>query len=198
MSIREYKEDEHPGGFIGFRVARTIGIQTDYKQKYFSVSEHGLAVAKSLAHEKDNEWKILANEVTLENKLNNKSRKSLSKNVIAEGLRAYIQTESKIREGVRKTYFVPCFLVKKIGAGKSSILFRIAKHGYPNAYGLAVKEYGKIHDLSANQILSLFARIPDKTLFTGYLLNNIRGRNHKLSKKTLSAILNNDKSAIVL
>lgn len=36
MSVRIYKDGEHPAGFVGVRVVRTIGSQRDYRQKYFN------------------------------------------------------------------------------------------------------------------------------------------------------------------
>ncbi|MBN4063739.1 hypothetical protein JYT79_03050 [Cardiobacterium sp. AH-315-I02] len=184
MTVLEYKINDHPGGFVGFRVARTIGEEKNYKQKYFSAKKHGYANAKILANDQDSQWLMQAEKVRFQSKRNT-SRKNRNINIIVDGLRAYISTENRIRDGKKKTYFTPCFLVKKIGAGQPSIMFRTNKHGYKKAYILAVKKLAEIQDLPATKALSIMAAMPDKKIFTGYLLDNIRKRDHTLSKKEL-------------
>lgn len=193
MAVIEYKSDEHPGGFIGFRVARTVGNSSNYKQKYFSIKKHGYHTAKRLAYKLNDKLSSLACE-ELKNKKMTTIRNHSSANVVTPGLRAYISTESKKRNDKTTVYFIPCFLVKKVGAGQSSISYRIAKHGYRNAYILAVKKYVEIHDLTAGQHLSLLSMMPDKTIFTDHLLNNVYERGHQLSKKMLTDILDNPNS----
>ena len=190
MAVIEYKEGEHGGGFIGFRVARTIGTASDYRQEYFSLSDYPRAEARSLANELEDVWKQEAREV-LQSKTRNiyMSRPKAGVHIIADGFRASIGIERKVRGGELRTYFVPCFLVKMPGYGKSNITYRIRKLGYKSAYVKAAKKYGDIHNLSTNDRLALIAKEPNKGVFTDYLLKKIRGNGHKLSKKDLLSML---------
>jgi hypothetical protein len=36
MAVIYYGEGTHDAGFVGFRVARTVGVADDYRQEYFS------------------------------------------------------------------------------------------------------------------------------------------------------------------
>ena len=191
MSVREYFEGEHPGGFVGFRVVRTVGSgKGSYRQKYFSTNRYEYEEASELAFTLDRQWKALALEESKQGRVKKtKPRINSSSSCIAEGLRAYISTETKFRAGERRTYFTPCFLVKKVGRGQSDIQFRITTHGYHRAYVLAAKRYAEIHSLSTDQQLALLAVKPDRSLFTGDLLKGLRKRGHILAKATLLAQL---------
>lgn len=57
MTVIYYGEGEHPAGFVGYRVARTIGVDTEYRQKYFSLNVYPAVVAFKKAHKLDSEWK---------------------------------------------------------------------------------------------------------------------------------------------
>jgi len=59
MAVIEYKEGQHGGGFVGFRVARTIGSNKDYRQKYFSIKKYA-DKAFDLANDMDAKWKAMA------------------------------------------------------------------------------------------------------------------------------------------
>jgi len=188
MSVIEYKINEHAGGFVGFRAERTIGIESDRRCLYFSLNEYNHSEAKKLALECDNKWKAEANLFKKENKLS-KKRRNANPNVIVDGFRAYIDVQKKKRAGKIKCYFSPVFLVKHPGHGKPSISFRINKYGYRGAFMAALKKYSEIHGLTNDQKLSVLAKIPDRSLFYGYLLKNLRDRGHVLTKNTLSKVL---------
>lgn len=190
MAIIEYKLGEHQSGFVGFRVARTIGDQADYRQEYFALSEYSRADARRFAKELDHEWQLEAKEV-LKSKKKNIYTDSLKykKNVFAIGLRASIEVEHKFRGGEDRAYFAPCFLVKKPGIGKSCITYRIRKLGFECAYIEAVTKYCELHDLSDEDEAVLLSRQPDRTLFTNTLLKELRTRGYKLSKKALEEMM---------
>lgn len=40
MAIIEYNEGEHPAGFVGLRVVRTIGVNSEYRQTYLSYRDY--------------------------------------------------------------------------------------------------------------------------------------------------------------
>ncbi len=189
MTILEYKKDEHPSGFIGFRVVRTLGANDDYRQKYFSINKYGYDAAKVAAQAQDLEWKKVAenNKKNFKNKLNVK--KNSNPGVIVNGLRAYIIAEKKLRREGYKHYYTPCFIVKKPGVGNPDITFRITKHGYRSAYVKAVKKYCELHALGNNDKLRMIALLPDRSLFMNDMLKNLRDRGHKMTKKYLAVLL---------
>ena len=190
MAVIEYKEYEHDGGFVGFRAVRTIGKESDYRQKYFSLQDYTHEQAKKLAYEQDEKWKKEAAEVVKARAKDiYKVRTKKDLHIFAEGFRAYIETDKKFRAGEIRTYYSPCYMVKIPGAGKSDITFRIRKHGFEGAYKEAVKKYCEIHHLSRKDKSALLKKQPDKTLFTDNLLGRLRKRGHKLSKKVLTEIL---------
>ncbi len=45
MAVIYYGEGTHDAGFVGFRVARTVGVADDYRQEYFSLREYSYATA---------------------------------------------------------------------------------------------------------------------------------------------------------
>lgn len=61
MGVRFYRPGEHQGGFIGFRVTRTVG--DEYKQRYFSTNglsedDFWFRYLKVKAQLVDTEWKV--------------------------------------------------------------------------------------------------------------------------------------------
>lgn len=165
MAVIYYGEGTHDAGFVGFRVARTVGVADDYRQEYFSLREYSYATAHRLAYSLDRKWEAEAEEVKRQNKTC-KRRRNSGPNIIAEGLRAYISIENRSRMGVKRTYFAPCFLVTKPGYGNGDIVFRISTHGYAEAYEKAVEKYCEIHDLTDEQYVELLDRMPSTEVFT--------------------------------
>lgn len=181
MAVIYYGEGTHDAGFVGFRVARTVGVADDYRQEYFSLREYSYATTHRLAYSLDRKWEAEAEEVKRQNKTC-KRRRNSGPNIIAEGLRAYISIENRSRMGVKRTYFAPCFLVTKPGYGNGDIVFRISTHGYAEAYEKAVEKYCEIHDLTDEQYVELLDRMPSTEVFTGYLLNALLIRGHRATK----------------
>jgi len=198
MAVLRYNNDEHPAGFSGYRVARTIGHNSDYRQRYFSFKIYGKTEAKKLALALDEEWKKAAEKVT-RGKLLKRVREPPEKqrpNIITKGFRAVIRTEKKWRSGERRTYFVPGFIVERPGRNSGQRLFRIAKLGYGAAYAEAVKYYIKIHKLPKKQTKTLLGKLPPQTVFTRYLLNRLRRNGHKLKRVGLEKLIRGTKHGI--
>jgi len=195
MSVIKYKIGEHGSGFVGYRVARTIGDNADYRQKYFSFKYYGEDAAKKLAYSLDKRWQSEAikvrryKELLYGLRLNDDERRP---HVIAKGLRGSILVERKYREGRMKTYFAPGFHAAPRGHGRSERFFRIGKWGFKGAYIKAVAFYAKARQLNAADTLALVARQPEKTLFTEYLLPQCQDRGHDLSKQHLAEVLNKE------
>ncbi|EOW9487423.1 TPA: hypothetical protein ACHYPN_003649 [Yersinia enterocolitica] len=181
MAVIYYGEGTHDAGFVGFRVARTVGVADDYRQEYFSLREYSYATAHRLAYSLDRKWEAEAEEVKRQNKTC-KRRRNSGPNIIADGLRAYIGIENRSRMGGKRTYFTPCFLVTKPGYGNGDIAFRVSTHGYNEAYEKAVETYCEIHNLTDEQYVELLDRMPSKEVFTGYLLDALLMRGHRATK----------------
>lgn len=183
MSVIEYRDGDHGAGFIGFRVATTLGKDGEYRQKYFSIKKMPYDDAKREAESLDRRWREEAKKRMSEYRLSSR-RKGLGSGSIVEGLRAYIHIEKKTRGSVTRSYLVPCFYVSDRESGKSDKCYR-TNQGYRKAYVGAVKKYVEIHNLNPQQHLALISRLPDRTLFTDILLKEARGRGHKIKKKDL-------------
>jgi len=183
MAVIEYKEGEHPQGLVGFRVARTLGSDSHRKEYFFSTSTYG-DKAKELAYDKDRE---LA-EIAKVNRRNN-SLKRKSNYQFATGFCAKILVERKTRGGELRTYFCPAFCVSHEGKDKA---FRIPKWGYQLAWSKAVSFFVESRELDGNEALSLLARKPDKSIFTGTLLKRTNQRGHKITSKRMKEMLDKE------
>lgn len=183
MAIIEYKEGEHPQGLIGFRVARTLGSDANRKEFFFSTSVHG-DKAYQLAKEKEQELAAIALDNRRKNALKRKSNYQF-----ATGFCAKILVERKTRGGELRTYFCPAFCVSYDGKDRA---FRIPKWSYAGAWAKAVSFFVETRDLDGNEALSLLARKPDKSIFTGNLLKRVTRRGHKLTGKKLKEMLDTE------
>jgi hypothetical protein len=188
MSVKEFKEGEHPGGFVGFRVATTVGRSDDFRQAYFSLSEYGWRKARTLARQLDKQWREEAAKVASDMKLKG-GHKNAAVNLGVTGLRAYISVEKKQRGGGLKVYFSPDFIVSIPGYGNGAKVFRIKKLGYETAWVSAVTHYCKLHRYDGEIKEKLLGEKPDSAIFSGPLLKNLRQRGYKLGKKELEAML---------
>lgn len=180
MAVIEYKEGQHPQGLIGFRVARTLGSDKKRKEYFFSISVYGKD-SENLARQKDAELAEIAKQNRAKNALKRKSAYQF-----ATGFCAKILVERKTRGGELRTYFSPAFSVTHNGVEKA---FRIPKWGFHTAWSKAVSYYSETRNLDGNESLSLLARKPEISLFTGTLLTKARARGHKLTKRALMEAL---------
>lgn len=186
MAVIEYKEGEHPQGLVGFRVARTLGSDKNRKEFFFSLSIHG-EKAQTLAAQKDQELKLLAEKNKRSNALKSKSNYQF-----ATGFCAKILIERKTRGGELRTYFCPAFCVSNQGKDRA---FRVSKWGYAGAWSKAVAFFAETRNLDGNEALSLLARKPEKTVFTGRLLKRVTERGHKLTARKLKEMLEAEPTA---
>jgi len=63
MAVLFYEEGEHLAGFIGYRVATTLGEESEFRQRYFGLSEYSPAQAHNLAESIDRKWRTDAEAV---------------------------------------------------------------------------------------------------------------------------------------
>jgi hypothetical protein len=191
MGILKYAVGHHGGGFIGYRVTRTIGSNNDYRQRYFSEKKLGWKEALRQAELQDEEWfkeaKIIRrSKPILELK---GTQKTTSKNIIVSGFRAIIITDNRFRRGEFRTYFSPAFEVRKLGTTEMPLYFPIKKLGFRGAYIKAAKKYNELQGLSANSHLALVAKMPDRELFRGFLRQRLVRNGHRLTLKEIDKLL---------
>lgn len=164
MSVRFYEKGEHPAGFVGFRVARTIGTDSNYRQKYFSLNAYEKREAERLAHELDSQWLAESESYLREQKI-----WSLSKpgNVgrIADGL--YLSLKYGLAKANR--YLDPCVVVGSAVYGEGDTRFSIPHLGYAEAFTQAVDLYVEQYQLTPNEREELLSRQPAIEVFTNCL-----------------------------
>lgn len=191
MAVIFYDTGEHDAGFVGFRVATTIGSDKEYRQAYFSLKQYSYAMAARLAHDLDEKWRAEAEAVLRERKLI-QPQPALKPNIVARGFRAAIGIERKIRKGVKTTYFSTNFIIEKAGNGRSTLTFRTTVHGYAKAFELAAMEYRQIHGLTQDEYDELLGRLPCTTVFTDFLYERVKANGHEISVDDVIGKLNID------
>ncbi len=163
MAIFEYKEGEHPGGFVGFRVVCTVG--GEYRQKYFSlrkVKRNEKAALKKQVVELEAKWAAEAEKIRKERAVMGDHPNVKKVHATGyTGLRCVILCEKKKRAGELRSYYAPAFVAR----GKGEKAFRISKFGYENAWAAAVNYYADNHELPRGLKPKMLKAIPDKAQF---------------------------------
>ena len=188
MAVLEYKEGDHPGGFVGFRAVRTVGCDNDYRQLYFSLKEYSYTRAKALAEQFENEWAKEAADVLREKRLNGQMLRS--QNTIATGLRGYINAEKRTRAGQSRRWYTPVFLVRA-EKGRDKV-FNIYTLGYQAAWEQAVDAYADYYELPDLDKLRLLAKRPPKTFFTETLYSGLSKRGHHIPQSVIEEKMQTD------
>jgi len=182
MAVIFYAEGEHPAGFIGFRVATTLGEAKDFKQQYFALSEYSYEEAYKQAHALNDQWRALATTVRHTQRLKDTSSRG-NPGYIATGLRGALLVEHKRN---RETPLIrPCFVAQVPGYGNGQVAIPIIKHGYVKAYVMAIDRYALLNNLSDEESAALISRIPKKTMFTQDLWKQLISKEIFVSKSSI-------------
>lgn len=174
MAVIFYAEGEHPTGFVGYRVATTLGTASEFRQRYFSLSQYSAHVAERLANELDEQWRDQADEVRSRRRLT-VARGNCGPGRLVTGLRAVFRVE-RGRKAHYGTYITPMFVVQVPGHGAGERRFSIPKLGFDDAFTQAVDYYSAVNGISETERNYLLSLKPGAELFTGVLLD---GLNHK-------------------
>jgi len=164
MSVRFYEKGEHPAGFVGFRVARTIGADSNYRQKYFSLNAHSMREAERLAYELDSQWLAESERYLREQKIWSLPKQGNVER-IAHGL--YLSLKYGLTKA--KRYLEPCVVVGSSVYGEGDIRFSITHLGYDEAFTQAVDLYVERYQLTPNEREELLSRQPAIEIFTNCL-----------------------------
>lgn len=186
MAMFEYKEGQHPGGFIGLRVVCTVG--DDYRQKYFSFRKIKAKTEKA---------KVKKEAIALEAKWAEEAKKIRRERAVLgdhpnvktvhatgyTGLRCVILCEKKQRAGELRHYYAPAFIAR----GNGEKAFRISKFGYDKAWAEAVKYYAENHDLPRGLKPKIAKALPEKDRFRK-IRNDMKKRGHDIPMDVLKKI----------
>ncbi len=167
MTVIFYGEGDHPSGFIGYRVATTLGSNGSYNQQYFSCNTYSTEAAKIKADAKNKQWREHAAEYKKESMLDNLR----ADNYIAANFRAIIRRRKEKLKTGSACYVYPAFSVGVSGGnGINAKEFPIGKkHTFDEAFLLAVNAYCTMYGFDDKAKQVLLSRKPAKDLFTGYL-----------------------------
>lgn len=189
MAFTFYDVGEHPDGFVGFRVLTKKKNNVVYKQRYFSLDDYTYVQAQVLAQLYNNKWNC---ELDLVNAqlLVNPTKHPVNR--ILPGLRAVIDLDKGVKQGVTREYLVTSFVVDvNLNADKSSFKsFRTNTVGYDQAFLNAIKEYIKVRELPEDNLESLLELKPNPDIFTGFLFNRLSKRTDKYTVEDVIQKLN--------
>ncbi len=185
MAIFEYKEGQHPGGFVGFRVVCTVG--DEYRQKYFSLrkaKKNEKATIKKTAVALEAKWATEAAKVRKERAVmgDHPNVKKVHSTGYT-GLRCVILCEKKKRAKEVRSYYAPAFVAR----GNGEKAFRISKYGYENAWKEAVKYYSEHHELPRGLKPQILKAIPEKGRFRK-IRNDMKKRGHEVPMDVLKKV----------
>lgn len=172
MAVIEYRKGDHPGGFIGFRVTRTVGVTNDWRQAYFGLSDFSHPTAYRLAHELHARWEAEAEQVRKQNRVLNRGPFRRGETSVACGLTIHAGVERKWRAGERRAYPVFGFAVRR-GRGVGAQVFRISTQGYDGAWDAAVSAYVKRHELDAEETALLRRQKPSPKQFAAVAVRRL-------------------------
>ncbi len=167
MSVIYYGEGDHPAGFIGYRVATTLGECSEFRQRYFALSEYSPAQAQALAEELNDKWRREA-EAAKRDSLLERKRPYGGPGVIVMGLRASFNVK-RGKKAHHATTITPCFIVSNPEYGKGHTTFVTTTMGFDAAFIAAVEHFGRIHALSPEELAVIVSLKPDQELFTDTL-----------------------------
>lgn len=169
MAVIEYTEGAHSGGFVGIRVATTLGSNGEYRQAYFSYKDYSPGKAKYLAEALNEQWREQALAQRQHDWVNRPNARS-GQGWVAAGLRADLLRENKVRGGRRRMYYAPAFTVDQWPRGGEGghRHFRVnvaAGRSLEHAFHTAVSHYATVRKLSIEEQASLLSRQPFARLF---------------------------------
>lgn len=161
MAVFFYPPGALSSGFVGYRVATTLGDETQYAQKWFSLSDYSPGEARQQAYALNNLWRSKAEQAVKGKKSDYRSWTSIDD---VPGLWAQIQVSKKVRQGHVKHYATPCFAVQLKRYAK---LFRISstRRDYLEAWDEACRCYIESRGLPAECFNHLIDLMPDPSLF---------------------------------
>ncbi len=193
MAVFFYDHGDHPAGFVGYRVATTLGRACDYKQKYFAESEYGRATGSRLAHELDARWRAEAMDVRREDRLT-RTRSFAGPGALVTGLNALLRVKRGKKAHCRDT-ITPVFVVSLPGYGKGNRTFSLRELGLNEAFRQAVDYYCLVHGLTNEEKNILLKLKPKPDLFIHTLRLNLLKRGTIITAAEVADIIKNGETS---
>ena len=180
MSVYYYKHGEHPAGFVGFRVATSVGGK--YRQRYFSLNRYEYHEAKRLAYELDRKWKKDI-EFEQHKKAVSPVAKRRVSNAIADGFLLQVIRVKKFREGRWKRHYSFYFSVSTKGYKCSRARIGFSKQqSYYQARRRAFEAYCKLRGLSPLEAKVLKRYLPTKKRAVEILYEIAKKRGYEIDR----------------
>lgn len=168
MSIRLYLQNQHPAGFIGLRVARTINKKL--YQKYFSfnagkgelVSEELQNILWAEAKILEEKWRQESKEVQYQRYLNEPSHKTKKGRGLGfTGITICFDKDEKNASD----HFYPSFRVACRSSFQSDRLVRISKYGFSKAWQISVDLWAEAQGVTIEDKDRLLQNPPSPDVF---------------------------------
>jgi len=163
MAVIFYGEGEHPAGFIGYRVATTLGHASAFRQQYFSLEQYGEITARTMAHRLDARWRAEAMAERRKRQLSGPRLRG-GAGALITGLSARFIVDSS-RQAHSRARIRPVFVSQIPGYGRGQKTFSILALGYDSAFEQAVEHYVAMHDLSGQERQQVLKVKPRRELF---------------------------------
>lgn len=159
MSIKFFSEGEHPAGFVGFRVASSLGCSGLTEQTYFSLKEYAFDEAKIKAEEKHKENQLIAQRIKNEDRAYKK--RISGPEYIASGFRFSYEQRSK--------HELRFFFQINKGRGKVLRFDFQNEHDYFTARDQSLSHYVETHAYDADEAEMLNRNVPSYQFVRAYV-----------------------------
>lgn len=179
MSVIFYGEGEHRGGFVGYRVSRSVGGKTH--EHYFSLRRYSKEEAKALAYEKDEALRVEAERLRAERKKRPELRAehvlldTQDPSLIVRNFQAKLTHQRKLvvlpngQKAVKYAYTYPEFVITypKENGRLSMYRPRVDKLGFDAAFEDALRHYIKhwLPNATPKEIAKIRSLKPDRSVF---------------------------------
>jgi hypothetical protein len=187
LSVIYYGEGDHPSGFVGYRVATTLGDCSEFRQQYFSLSEYSPAAAQARAEELNKKWRQEAEAAKRDSRLERK-RPYGGPGVVVMGLRASLLVR-RGRKDHHATSITPCFIVSNPGYGKGHTTFATTTVGVDAAFTAAVEHFCRIHALRSEEKATILSLQPSRDVFYDKLRFGLLQRGIPISEQEVKSKL---------
>lgn len=168
VSVTLYNKDQHPAGFIGLRVVRTINKKLF--QQYFNFKAgDGLLVSDEKQNELwvqakalDEKWHQESKAVQYQRRLSKTSHKTKAGRGLGfTGITICFDVDVKNDT----EHYYPSFRVARKNAFDSDQVVRISKYGFSHAWKIAVDKWAEIQGIADEDKERIFAAPPTPDVF---------------------------------
>lgn len=187
MAVFFYAEGQHPSGFVGYRVATTLGACSEFRQMYYSLSQYSVSEAHRRAEALNEKWRNEADGNVRERAIS-QGRRTAGIGSIATGLRATFRV-TRGKKAHHTDTIRAMFVVVEPGYGAGIKRFYPLHLGFDAAFDAAVDHYCTIHQLTPAERAVVYANKPAPTVFTVDLRLQLMGKGIVITENAVKAQL---------